>query len=188
MPSAARIDCGVSIISSSAIAPGRASAAARAPRRLARRRPHGPASMTLGIVTTKFARQPSPRRARERRDEDVERAQAARVQLLRHRLDADADERRQRSRRQPPRLPRRPLRVAVFFGVGPDAVAVLEVDAEVFDRLARELFDDAGANRVGEPGLRPAPSPSARRASRASARTRRARSAQRTELLRRSRP
>ncbi len=34
-------------------------------------------------------------------------------------------------------------RVTVLFGVRPDAVAVLEVDAEIFDRLAPQLVDDA---------------------------------------------
>ncbi len=76
------------------------------------------------------------------------------MQLFRHRLDPDADERRQHSRRVTGGdfLGYR-LRVAVLFGVGPDAVAVFEVDAEVLDRLARELVDDPRADRSGEPGL-----------------------------------
>ena len=37
----------------------------------------------------------------------------------------------------------RPAGVAVLLGVGPVAVAVLEVDAEVLDRLALELRADA---------------------------------------------
>ena len=44
-------------------------------------------------------------------------------------------------------LLRRGRGVAVLFGVGPVAVAVLEVDAEVLDRLAPQLVDDARANR-----------------------------------------
>ena len=103
-----------------------------------------PRPMSFGIVTTKFGGSRPRARARQRRHEQIERPQAARVQLLRHRLDADADERRQCSRRvtRGDFLGHR-LRMAVFFSVRPDAVAVLEVDAEVLDRLARELVDNA---------------------------------------------
>ena len=41
-------------------------------------------------------------------------------------------------------------RVAVLLVIGPVAVAVLEVDAEVLDRLARQLVDDARVDAVGE--------------------------------------
>ena len=43
--------------------------------------------------------------------------------------------------------------MAVFFGVRPDAIAVLEVDPEVLDRLSRELADDAPANGFGKAHL-----------------------------------
>ncbi len=41
----------------------------------------------------------------------------------------------------------------VLLGVRPDAVSVLEVDAEVLDRLARQLVDDAAANGLGQRAL-----------------------------------
>ena len=46
-----------------------------------------------------------------------------------------------------------PVGVSVFLLVGPVAVAVLEVDAEVLDRLALQLFDDTRMERRGV-GLR----------------------------------
>ena len=69
--------------------------------------------------------------------------------ILGQRLDADADERRQHAGLSS--AARHGLRggdgVSVFFVVGPVAVAVLEVDAVVLDRLALELgegpFPDA---------------------------------------------
>ena len=42
--------------------------------------------------------------------------------------------------------------MAVFFRVGPIAVAVFEVDAKVFDRFAPQFFAHAIVNRVGQPG------------------------------------
>ena len=41
----------------------------------------------------------------------------------------------------------------IFFGVRPRSIAVFEIEAEVFDRLALELVDDAGADRFREPGI-----------------------------------
>jgi hypothetical protein len=76
------------------------------------------------------------------------------MKLARHGLDADADERRQRGGLQAGGdLERGGARVAVFFGVRPRAVAVLEVDAEVFDRLAPQLLQHPGAHRRGERGI-----------------------------------
>jgi hypothetical protein len=64
--------------------------------------------------------------------------------------DADADERRQRAFAHALReLVRDDLRVMVFLLVGTIAVAVLEVDAEVLDRLAAELLADALPDRRG---------------------------------------
>ena len=109
--------------------------------------------MSFGIVTTKFGGSVPPGGADQRRHEEIERAQAARVQLLRQRLDADADERRQRAAASAAATPpAADARVSVLFGVRPDAVAVLEVDPEVLDRLAAQLGDDARADRLGEAG------------------------------------
>ncbi len=47
------------------------------------------------------------------------------------------------------------LRVAVFLVVRPVAEAVLEVDAEVLDRLALQLLDHARVDACGEVGSRP---------------------------------
>ena len=78
-------------------------------------------------------------------------------------------------------LVRRGCRVAVLLGVGPVAVAVLEVDAEVLDRLALELRLDARVDHGREIGRgRPARAPAARsprRRPRPTARARRMRAA-----------
>ncbi len=90
------------------------------------------------------------------REEQVERSQAARRQLGAERLDADADARRQCAggetvgdcvRREP--------RKVILLCVGPRAEAVLEIDAEVLDRLALQLVDDARMNAVGEREVEP---------------------------------
>ena len=71
---------------------------------------------------------------------------------------------------------RRSLRVAIFLGVGPVAVAVLEIDPEVFDRLTSKLLHNTCPNRTASSaGWRPR----AARRSRRLAHTRRARGAQR---------
>ena len=78
------------------------------------------------------------------------------VQLLDERLDADADERRQRAGVEPRATSlRRRLRVAVLLGVRAVAVAVLEVDSEVLDRLAAQLLCNSRADLLCEarPGL-----------------------------------
>ena len=72
------------------------------------------------------------------------------MELFRHRLDAYANEWRQRSGFQTRRhLPRRGLRVAVLFRINAVAVAVLEIYPEIFDWLATEFFDDASADGCG---------------------------------------
>ena len=89
-------------------------------------------------------------RAREqRRQEPVQRPNAAQLELGVERLDADADERRQRVRGESLRhLFRGGFGVAVFLGVGPRAVTVLEVDPVVLDRLVVQLVDDAAVQVV----------------------------------------
>src|SRR6185312_5648239 len=67
------------------------------------------------------------------------------------RLDADAEERRQGAEGEAARdLRAGGDRVVVLLVVGAIAVAVLEVDPEVLDRLAPELLDDALVHLVGE--------------------------------------
>ena len=96
----------------------------------------------FGSVTTNSAAAPV-RAIEQPRQEQIERAQAAALQFLAERLDANADARRQRRGAQRRghvlRLPRaqsdllrRPAR----------AEAVLEVDPEVLDRLPRQFVDD----------------------------------------------
>ena len=90
----------------------------------------------------------------KRGHEQVERAEAARVQLARHRLDPDADERRQRAGDHAGRdFPGRRLRVAIFLGVGPRAIAVLEIEAKILHRLAFQLREHARADRFGQRGI-----------------------------------
>src|SRR5207244_7559569 len=85
------------------------------------------------------------------RDERVERPEASPRELRGEGLDADADRGRQRPGREAGRdLASRRDGVAVFLGVGAIAVAVLEVDAEILDRLAPELLDDARVDEVRE--------------------------------------
>jgi hypothetical protein len=87
----------------------------------------------------------------ERREKDVERSQAPRMQLGRHRLDANPDERRQR-------IVTHCLRdrssagpgVTIFLGVGSNAIPILVVDPEILDRLALKLVADALVDRLGE--------------------------------------
>jgi hypothetical protein len=98
-----------------------------------------------------IGRQPLAGCAHQRGDEAIERAQAPRLQLCRHRLDPDADERRQGAVLQPGgHLLRRRDGMAVLFGVRTVTVAVLEIEPVVLDRLGAELVDDAGANRCRE--------------------------------------
>ena len=87
----------------------------------------------------------------ERGEKPVERAEAPRVKLVRERLDADADERRQRASLLSFRdFLCGELDVMIFLGVGPRAVPIFEVDAEVFDGLTLELGEDAGVHRLRE--------------------------------------
>src|SRR5207244_10078699 len=78
-----------------------------------------------------------------------QRADAPPHQLLRERLDADADERRERAvLHAGGDFARGGGGVAVLLVVGTVAVSVLEVDAEVFHRFAAKLLDDARVNRL----------------------------------------
>jgi len=75
------------------------------------------------------------------------------VEFVAEGLDADADEGGKRVGFEALRdLFGGGERAGVFFGIGACAVAVLEVDAEVFDGFAREFFEDAGVDGVSEPG------------------------------------
>ena len=92
----------------------------------------------------------------QRAQEALERAQAAGRQLVRERLDADAVERRGGLLRDPAReFLRGGVGVPVLLGVGAMAVAVLEVDPEVLDRLAPELLDHPGMDGPGQPDVEP---------------------------------
>ena len=107
--------------------------------------------------------EPSARRGEQRVDEDLQRARAARLPLGAERLDPDAEERRQQPLGETARhLARGGHGGRVLVGVGARAVAVLEVDAEVLDRLAPQLGEHALVHREGEPGLRALP-PQSRR-------------------------
>ncbi len=105
----------------------------------------------LGQRDDEVLRQPASGVADQLREEDVESPEASPRELPGEGLDADADRGRQCPGRETRRdLARRGDGVAVFLGVGAIAVAVLEVDAEVFDRLPPELLDDARIDHVGE--------------------------------------
>ena len=89
--------------------------------------------------------------ADQRGQEEVERAEGPRLQLLGERLDADADEGRQAPGREPGgHLAGGGLGVAVLLRVRTVAVAILEVGPEVLDRLAAEPLGDTGVNRDAE--------------------------------------
>jgi hypothetical protein len=96
-PRSLRIDCVVSIMNSSRSVPG------ASPRRGSSASKTSASSVTcsgswiFGSVTTKFVGSLPPVSPSSVREEDVHRAQSAAHQLLRERLDADADERRQRA-------------------------------------------------------------------------------------------
>jgi hypothetical protein len=96
-------------------------------------------------------RQGAPRPGRQGGDEDVESAQAAPEQLTRERLDANADEGRERAAGHPVGDGFGGADgIAVLLGIGAVAVAVLEVDAVVFHRLALQLGEHAGVDAIGQ--------------------------------------
>ena len=98
--------------------------------------------------------QPTGGEADERPHEQVEGAERAAAQLIAQRLDADPDEGRERALAHAARyLLGAGLGVSVLLGVGAVAVAVLEVDSVVLDRLALQLLDDARVHGARE-GLR----------------------------------
>ena len=92
-------------------------------------------------------------RARRGGDDEIERARGAGARRGGERFDSYADERRERARGEtfgelaPDRLCMR-----VFLVVRPRAVAVLEVDSVVLDRLPAELLGDALAHGLRERG------------------------------------
>ena len=89
----------------------------------------------------------------QRGDGQIQRAHGPLVTLQRKRLDADADKGRQCAGGHPfGQLLADGDGVEVLFLVGPVAIAVLEIDAVVFHRLAQQLFAHAPVNRVGHPG------------------------------------
>ena len=98
-------------------------------------------------------RQFTARLFHQSRNKNVERPHTACAQFFGEGLDADADERRQRS----------VLHslgyfncgrgcVSVFFIVRSIAVAVFKVDAKIFHRLAAQFFADAVVDCMSEPG------------------------------------
>ncbi len=103
-------------------------------------------------------RQAAPALFRQRGDEVIEGAETTLAKLLAERLDANAEEGGQRPGLEPAGdLLGGRGRVAVLLGLGAIAVAVLEIDAKILDRLALELLDDAPVDGVREPGRRIAP-------------------------------
>src|SRR5467141_816570 len=92
----------------------------------------------------KIFREPAPRGLAQSADKKIEGANASFAQLGRKWLDAYADEGRQGALAHSTRhLFRGKFRVLVFFGVGAVPVAVLEVDAKIFDGLTLEFFEHA---------------------------------------------
>ena len=80
----------------------------------------------------------------QRGQEQIEGPEAPSLQLLVERLDPDADRWRQRAvLHAGSHLGGGALRVLVLLAIGSIAEAVLEVDPQILDRLARQLFDDA---------------------------------------------
>ena len=89
----------------------------------------------------------------QRAHEKIERADAAVAQFRRERFEADADERRQRTFAEAlGHFLGGKLRVLVFFRIGPISIAILEINAEILDRLALQFFQHAAVNRLGHPG------------------------------------
>jgi hypothetical protein len=73
------------------------------------------------------------------------------VKLTGERLDADADEGRQRAGLEPGGdFQGSRLRVRVLFGIRSVSVSVLEVDAKILDGLPAKLLDDPRPDCVGE--------------------------------------
>ena len=154
MPSAAKIDCVVSTISSKRSVPAASPRAYSNASHAAASAATCSGDVIFGSVTTKFGGSVPPVAVEQPRQEQIERAQAAALQLLVERLDADADAGRQRALR-PGRCDHvrgRRARKAILFVVGPVAEAVLEVDAEILDRLPLQLVDDARIDASGEFG------------------------------------
>src|SRR5215212_1034912 len=85
-------------------------------------------------------------------DKNVERTNAARSQFFIKRLDANADEGRQRALlTSVSSFGRSRDRVSVLFFVRPVSVTVFKVDAKVFDGFSHQFVCDSSINRVGQP-------------------------------------
>ena len=83
----------------------------------------------------------------------VERAHRSLIAFVAERLDADADEGRQYALAHPDRqLFAHRDGVEILFLVRAIAIAILEIDPHVLDRLDRQLVLHPTINRVGDPG------------------------------------
>ena len=101
-----------------------------------------------------IVRQPPARLRHERGHEEVERPHRTRAQVFVEGLDPDAHEGRQRAAFQPRgHLAGGGNGVPVLFGVGPVAVAVLEVEPEVLGGLTFQLGGDTRVQVGGEARL-----------------------------------
>ena len=154
MPSAAKIDCVVSTISSNRSEPGGSC-------RQYSKASHAEASaatcsgaVIFGSVTTKFGGStPSVRSSRRVRNRSkvrrLRRLSSSFSGLMRMPIDGGSVPALQARGH----FVRGDLRVAVLLMIGAAAEAVLEVDAEILDRLARELVAHAGVDAIGRGGL-----------------------------------
>ena len=95
----------------------------------------------LGQRDHEVARQDATGTRQELVDEELQRPRRASLPFLAERLDPNADERRKQAfGHRARRLLGRAHRRRVLFGVGTRAEPILEVDAEILDRLAFELL------------------------------------------------
>ncbi len=102
--------------------------------------------MTFGRVSTKTLGQRAAA-FEEGGEEELQRADAAVADRRLHALDPDTDVRRRAAVGDGRRHQTRGTdRLGVLLGVGARAVAVLEVDPQVLDRLAHQLGPDPGVH------------------------------------------
>ena len=100
--------------------------------------------LNLGHRDDKIVRQLPAGGGHERRDENIERAEAARAQVFVQRLNANSDERRQAAVAHALcDFERAGVRMLIFLGVGAIAVAILEIEPEIFNRFALQFLSDA---------------------------------------------
>ena len=108
----------------------------------------------LGQRDDEAARQQPAAAGGQLAEHDVERAHSAFERLWRERLDANAQERRQAGAGHAQgQLLGHGGGVAILLGIGAAAVAVLEVDPHILDRLAAQLLVHARVDRPGQPGI-----------------------------------